>query len=252
MTLNEHILFYDIIPYADRAVKPVKKTKKQGETGQKVVRNTAMWSDFTLNRQREEDIFIYVSEKNRRGESYIGIRNWLCLVLRFHAITSSYGDLEYAKKRVLELISILDMSNTTEEELLRRSEPAERFYKDWKDDTWDRNKYVRGGLFYKNQTMLEIMGCIDDYELQWKMKTIKIKTTKYEAARKRFERIRDGKVKGTIRDYNERRSIEKSNKLEQLKVHLEENPKIKRKELASKLGVSVFRVDQLKRELKSL
>lgn len=248
MTLNEHILFYDIVPYADRAVKP----KKQGKTGQKVVRNTAMWSDFTLNRQREEDIFIYVSEKNRRGESYVGIRNWLCLVLRFHAIASSYGDLEYAKKRVLELISILDTSDTTEEELLRRSEPAERFYKEWQEDTWDRNKYVRGGLFYKNQTMLELMDCTEDYELQWKMKTIKVKNAKYEAARKRLERIRDGKIKGTMNNYNEKRSEAKTEKMERLKKIISENPEIKNKELAEKLGVSMIYVKKLKAEIKGV
>lgn len=245
MTLNEHILFYDIIPYADRAVKPPKK----GKTGAKVVRNTAMWSEFTLNRQREEDIFIYVNEKNRRGESYIGIRNWLCLVLRFHAIVSSEGDLEYAEKRVLELVSILDMSDTTEEELLRRSKTAERFYKEWKEDTWDRVKYHRGGLFYTNKNMLEIMKCTDDYEIQWKMKTIKLKTAKYEAERKRLERIRDGKIKGSMEEYNQKRVANKEEKLIQLKQLLKENPKAKQKELADILGVSTRYIRELKKFL---
>lgn len=34
--------------------------------------------------------------------------------------------------------------------------------------------------------MLELMEIQEDHYLQWKMKTIKIKSQKYEAARKRF------------------------------------------------------------------
>jgi Mn-dependent DtxR family transcriptional regulator len=40
--------------------------------------------------------------------------------------------------------------------------------------------------------------------------------------------------------------------LSKIQKALKDNPKVKRKELAELLGVSVFRVDQLKRELKSL
>lgn len=216
--LKDFVFYYDLVPTPDRQVKPKKKqganakesTKNTPKTDYKpasVTRMVGNWNEYTLNKQREEDIFVFVRVQNERKNSYIGIRNWLALVLRFHALVSSDGDTEYARERVLQLCSIMDMTETTVEEILRRSEGAETYYEDWVNDTWDKNKYMRGGLFYTNARMLELMNIKEDYYLQWKMKTIKIKNKKYDAARKRFEKFAEEEAeKHTWEAYQERRN----------------------------------------------
>jgi hypothetical protein len=243
LELKDFIFFHEIVPAADRAVKP-RKLKKSSKS---VTRIVAKWNEFTLNRQREEDIFIFVRVQNERGQSYIGIRNWLALVLYFHSLVSSDGDSEYARGRVLDLCNEMNMDETSEDEILRRSRLAERYYKQWVNDSWDRNKYVRGGLFYTNARMLELMNIKEDYYLQWQMKTIKIKNKEYEAARKRFERLAKGETKGSMEQYNERRKKDVESKIDELRASLEENPKLKNNQLAEMLGVHRNTISKLKK-----
>jgi hypothetical protein len=245
LKLKDMLFYYGITPTPDRLVKP----KKPKKTSKNVTRMVSNWNEYTLNKQREEDIFTYVQILNERKESYIGKRNWLALVLRFHALVSTDGDYEYARDRVLELCEMMDMSDTTEEEIMRRSGPAEKYYEDWINGTWDKTKYMRGGLFYTNARMLDLMEAKDDYYLQWKMKTIKIKNNKYEAARKHFERRSKGQVQGTMDEYIERRTEEKESKLEKLRQLLQNNPKMKQKELAGNLGVTPRYIRDLKKQL---
>lgn len=279
LELSDFLFVHCIVPQPDRKVNPNKmgsSSKKNPETDnseekqKNVSRLVSTWNEFTLNRQREEDIFTYVRMWNERGNAkfYFGRRHWLCLVLRFHALVSSDDDKEYASNRVLELMSIMDLTDTDETELLRRSAPAEEYYKKWKKGTWDKEKYVQGGLFYRNLTMLELMKIKDDYEIQMEMKTIKARThkykdfekmkhtmteeevnfaenaieesKKYEAARKRIERHSvETAEKHTWDKELERRKAPKEAKLEQLRRIQEENPKLKDKtKIAKELGVN--------------
>ena len=244
-TLKDFIFYHEIIPAADRLVKPKKIANKKPS----VSRMTVNWNEFTLNRQREEDIFIFVRTQNERSITYIGIRNWLGLVLRFHALVSSDGDYAYAKNRVLELCTEMDMTDTSETEILRRSQLAEKYYADWLNDTWDKEKYFRGGLFYTNARMLELMNIKSDYYIQWKMKTIKIKNKAYEAARKRFEKFgEEDAEQHTWEAYQERRkqkfNEEGEDKLWQLKQALERQPNASQRQLAKHLGWSVSTVNK--------
>ncbi|GCF72256.1 hypothetical protein BC2903_60750 [Bacillus cereus] len=244
-TLKDFIFYYNLLPESDRTVKPRKNVKQT-----QVTRMVGQWNTFTLNRQREEDIFTFVQVQNERKRSYVGIRNWLSLVLRFHSLVSTDGDIEYATKRVLDLCNIMDMTETSEEEILRRSKTAEGFYNEWINDTWNKEKYFRGGLFYTNSRMLELMDIKEDYYIQWKMKTIKVKTNKYESERKRFERLEKGQTKGTMEEYQERRKEAKNDKTERLKEVLEENPKATIRELAEKTGMSKTTVGRILKELR--
>lgn len=237
-TLKDFIFHHDLIPASDRVVKPRKQAI------QPVTRITSNWNEFTLNRSREQDIFIFVQIQNERGISYIGIRNWLALVLRFHAIVSSGGDYAYGAEKVVELCSIMDMSETSEDEILRRSELAEKYYADWKNDSWDKERYLRGGLFYTNARMLDLMNIKDDYYAQWKMKTIKIKNKKYDAARKRFERAEKGQVKQTREEYLESQATT----FKEVKKLYQQG--FKQKEIANNLNISKSRVSQLVKRLK--
>lgn len=249
-TLQDFLWFYDIVPVADRSVKPKKLNKKKA-TVTTIVKN---WNEYTLNRQREEDIFIFVDVQNERGISYIGIRNWLALVLRFHALVSTNGDTEYAEGRVKALCETMDMTETNEQEILRRSKPAETYYKEWVEDTWDRVKYLRGGLFYTNARMLELMNIKEDYYVQWKMKTIKVKNNKYEAARKRFEKYSEEEAANhTWEAYQERRNAnineKKQDDLWELRQAIERHPEASLRKLAEYLGWGKNKVSRLKGQL---
>jgi len=263
--LKDFMFSYNLVPTPDRQVKP---KKKQGANAKESIKNTPKtdykpasvtrmvgnWNEYTLNKQREEDIFVFVRVQNERKNSYIGIRNWLALVLRFHALVSSDGDTEYARERVLQLCSIMDMTETTVEEILRRSEGAQKYYEDWVNDTWDKNKYMRGGLFYTNARMLDLMNIKDDYFIQWKMKTIKIKNKAYEAARKRFEKFAEEEAeKHTWEAYQERRNEklaeQKEDKLWQLKEAMKRMPNATQKELAKYLGFNQSTISRLKKQL---
>jgi len=252
-TLQDFLWFYDIVPVADRSVKPKKLNKKKA-TVTTIVKN---WNEYTLNRQREEDIFIFVDVQNERGVSYIGIRNWLALVLRFHALVSTNGDTEYAEGRVKALCETMDMTETNEQEILRRSKPAETYYKEWIEDTWDRVKYLRGGLFYTNARMLELMNIKEDYYVQWKMKTIKVKNNKYEAARKRFEKFGEKEAENHTWEAYQEREKEKNavivdDRLWELTLAMERHPGLSNRKLAKHLGISESYVRKLKKQLEEI
>lgn len=150
---------------------------------------------------------------------------------------------------------IMDMSETDEEEILRRSLPAETYYKQWIEDTWDRNKYLRGGLFYTNSRMLELMDAKEDYYIQWKMKTIKIKNAKYEAYCKRFEKYGEKEADNhTWEAFQERRNEklagDKADKLWQLEEAMDRHPEWTNKQLMEHLDISLSTLHRLKRSMK--
>lgn len=247
--LKDFLFFHDIVPTADRKVRipltSVVDTKQ-------VTRLVSTWNEYTLNKQRADDIYTYVRIQNDRNISYIGIRNWLALVMRFHTLVYSDGDKNLATQRVRDLCSEMVMDETTEHEILMRSELAEKYYIEWINDTWNRDVYIRGGLFYTNRRMLELMNAKEDYYLQWKMKTIKIKNHKYEAKRKHYERLEKGQIQGNMQQYNLRRKqqrVESSSLLQQM---IENYPQATNKELAEKLNMSSSTVKRLKKEFKEI
>ena len=72
--------------------------------------------------------------------------------------------------------------------------------------------------------------------------------------RKRISNMEKRREQGVKprKEYIEEQHNKTDNHLFYLKQALEQNPKAKRSELAELLGLSVYRIDQLKRELKSL
>ena len=120
---------YTLFPEPDRKVQPRKSNNK-------VIQNTKLWNAFTLNRERENDIFRLVQYKQSHDENLVGIRQHLALVLRFHALVSSNGDYKYAEQRVNDLWeAIQQRENTNLGEILRRSQVAERYYQEWTGET---------------------------------------------------------------------------------------------------------------------
>src|SRR5699024_2335630 len=63
-----------------------------------------------------------------------------------------------------------------------------KYYQDWMDNTWDKSKYLQGGLFYTNQKLVELLGIEDDYNMQTLLKSIKIRDKEYDKQRMRLKR----------------------------------------------------------------
>src|SRR5690606_40010910 len=178
--------------------------------------------------QREEDVFIFVTEATKQDMDLVGKRTWLATFLVFHALVSSGGSIQYSDLRLNQFWELLVKLNidhdNSYQEMYERTRKAIDYYNDWINDTWDKEKYVKGGLFYKTARILKHLEIEKNYYIQWRMKTIKIKSKAYEAARKRFERLAKGQVKGSMTDYNEKRSTDKQEKIEQIKQLVQENP----------------------------
>lgn len=253
--LKDFLFFHDIVPLGDRKVLPSKQRNSKKQENKQITRLVDNWNEFTLNRQRENDIFTFVTEQNRRGTPYHAKRNWLALVMCFHALVSSDGDKDYTQRRLRELLSIMDLTETSEDEITRRSfQTAITYYEDWVNGTWDKEKYLQGGLFYRNKTMVNMMGIETDYYIQWKMKTIKIKNKAYEAARKRFEKYGEKEANNhTWEAYQERRTkkfaIEKESNLGLLQKAIERHPDWNNKQLAEHLNVSDKTIQRWKKSL---
>ncbi|MGG0476201.1 AsnC family protein [Priestia aryabhattai] len=102
----------------------------------------------------------------------------------------------------------------------------------------------------KSQTIIDELEITTD-EMKRFSVIIDEKEKKIRNAAYQRKKRRDKGVKA--RNYYIEEQYERTNlNLHKLQQALEEHPKAKRKELAEMLGVSVYRIDQLKRQLKSL
>ncbi|NMD72803.1 winged helix-turn-helix transcriptional regulator [Bacillus sp. DNRA2] len=230
------------LPFPEPDVRPARKVGK-------VVRSPKMWNEFTLNRERENDVFRIVEYKQSHNENLIGIRQHLALVLRFHALVSSEGDYEYAENQVHHLWAIMKQrEHTSLDEILRRSQAAERYYQEYKGEVkWTGDgKYQCPGLFYKNTTLVKKWEI--PVECQIQLKTIKVKNKEYDRVRKNAERRNKGIV--AREDYLEQQNDKKADKLWQLQKALERYPNATQRELAEYLGWSVGTVNNYMKRIK--
>jgi hypothetical protein len=207
------------------------------------------WDLQTLNEARLDDLFTYVKVCKDRGIPLTAKRNWLALVVAFYSLVGTNGDSEVAQQKVIELWDMLPNQNDTSlGEIMRRGyEEAVKVYNDWIEGTWDKSKYVQPGLFYNTSTLLNIMGIKEDYAFQHKMKTIKRRNKEYEAFRKRVERRAKGVEEREVYLKKEREQTE--DKLHQLRILLERNPKATQKKLADIMGVNQSTISRLKKQL---
>lgn len=242
LTLGHFLENYDLFPAPDRKVQ---KRKHPG----KVVHSTKLWNAFTLNRERENDVFRLVQYKQSHGENLIGIRQHLALVLRFHALVSSNGDYDYAEQRVLELWdTIQQQEDTNLKEILRRSQQAERYYKEWVGElAWrGEGKYKQPGLFYKNRTLIDFWDISKECQIQ--LKTIKVRDKEYERLKSELYRRKNGVT--DRESYLAGEQEKKQDKLWQLEQALDRHPEATQTELAIYLGWNQSTVSRYMKKLK--
>lgn len=214
------------------------------------------WNLQTLNEARIDDIFTYVDIFKERGIPLIAKRNWLALLVAFHTLIATNGDGKKAYENVVALWDKFpDQSETDLEEIVRRGyDEAVKKYNDWVNDTWDRETYVQGGLFYTNKRLLEIMGISKAYDIQLKLSTIKIRNKEYEAYRKRVEKYGEEEAENhTWEAYQQRRNTKLAEQgdvfLWQLQKAIERHPEWTHDQLAKHLGVTSKTIQRWKKKL---
>ncbi|MBY0213874.1 hypothetical protein, partial [Priestia aryabhattai] len=205
LTLDHFIFHHNLTPQPDKKVKP-KKTQKLATIIhfpvpklQELVKEVTKWKPehhvndeileymnwnlTTLNEYRVDDFFTYVKICKERKIPMVAKRNWLAMLVSFHTLVATNGNSSKALEKVIQLWDIIpDKSETSLEEIVRRGHNyAVEKYNDWVNDTWDRTEYVQGGLFYNTRRLLELMGIKEAYDIQYKLKTIKIRNKEYEA-----------------------------------------------------------------------
>uniref|UniRef100_C5DB40 Replication protein n=1 Tax=Geobacillus sp. (strain WCH70) TaxID=471223 RepID=C5DB40_GEOSW len=129
-------------------------------------------------------------------------------------------------------------------------EVNQKFTKPLSDKEIRTNTLNKTKLYkFKTKTIIEWFDITLEEQIQLKVKT---REAKNEKSKRQMRELRRKRGALTRREYLKQQHSITDDKLFKLKELLERYPNAKRKELAEMLGVSVYRVDQLKRELKSL
>lgn len=268
LTLDDFIFYHGLVPQPDKKISP-KKTQKQAviipfpiqkveEILEEVKREwkehyhindrileRMNWNLNTLNWARVQDIFTYVNLFKEKKAQMHAKRNWLAMVVAFHVLVATNGDSQKAYNKVVELWDALpDQNETTLEEILRRGyQYAVEKYNEWVTGTWDRKKYVFGGLFYNNKRLLELLGITKAYDVQLKLKTIKIRNKEYEAYKWRVQKYGEEEAENHTWEKEVERRKEKGrekteDKLWQLEQAIKRHPEFNKTQLAEHLGIS--------------
>jgi len=138
-------------------------------------------------------------------------------------------------------------------EVERATRSAEKAYFAMNDEEANRiakeNGYPGAGYRITNKKLINWLD-ITSAEMH-SLNTIIDKKEKYRRNNERRTEIRRSEGVLERSEYISLQKNKTSDKVAKLKELMESNPKIKRKELAEALDVSIYRVDQLKRELKN-
>ncbi|RXT00992.1 replication protein [Ammoniphilus sp. CFH 90114] len=186
--------------------------------------------NYDMKGYRETTLFLY--------------RYWNCCFL---------GDPEDALNQTLSLNSEFK-EPLSDKEVTRATRSAEKAWllkNDKKADKLAKEKgYPGAGYNLKNETIIEWLDITEEEQLQL-VSVIgnNVKRQRNTAAKREKRRTEGVKPRD---EYLEAQQEKTEDKLLILQRAIEENPKVKRKDLANLLSVSIYRVDQLKHLLKSL
>lgn len=253
--LGDFINFYftELHDVFKKSPKPkVKKAKKTASTTGKVIKSPKFWSLRSYAWGMIQDMKLIPVLKEKYGETLVGLKwRWrMATIVRFFALIY-YDCPVMAIKEVEDWWNGLPHSQrvgTSLKEIIRRSRTAERYYREFKENNFDKKKYKRAGLFYKNQTLIEELQLSVDIQLHlniiksrsYKDKDGKKKwNTEYERKRKTLE----NRAKG-IRSHAEK----KKEKIEAIKAVLESDPNASTRDIEKETGIPYRTVARLIKE----
>jgi len=231
-------------------------SKKEFATGQ-VVKSPKFWNMHSYAWGIIQDMKLIPVLKKKMDEPLEGLQwRWrMATVVRFFALVYYVGDERMALKEVedwWETLTPDQQEGTSLREIVRRSKTAQRYYKEFKNDKFDKKKYKRAGLFYKNQTFIDELELSVDIQLNLNIikkrtytkkneegKLVKKYDTEYERKRKTLENRNKG-----IRSHDDK----KSEKIALIKAVLEANPKVSIRKISEETGIPKSTVSDLKKE----
>ena len=214
--------------------KPLRPSVKPKQARRKVAFKESGFSPYTLAKARKNDLEMLLSLRH----GYVNRRRFMF----YYAVIA----LEAFRGDVATLKTSLNRLN---ENLLK---PLPRYVLDGaiasavnSFDVKQSNRHL--GYKFTNDYLIENLEITDD-EQQYMSQLIG------QAEKNRRKRLANEKMRReagmrTALEYKQERLDKTAQQLEVMKSMLEENPKVKRKEIADRLGVSIERVKKLKAQL---
>ncbi len=208
-----------------------------------------LFNTYTLYHARLMDLTKLVELRNYETTGY---RETICFLYRYWLCCYTNDSEEAIRQTMtfnLEFTEPLPLK-----EVERATKSAEKAYMAMSDDEANRiakeKGYPGAGYNLSNKKIIDWLD-ITDAEMS-SLKTIISKNEKQsrQTLQKRTQRRNEGVLERS--EYIRCQKKKTSENVLKMREALSINPKMKRKELAKVLGVSVYRVDQLKKELKSL
>ncbi|MUL34746.1 hypothetical protein [Priestia megaterium] len=247
-------------------IKQREGTREEVEENQKkkVRKDPRFWTAHSYAWAMKEDMSLIAKYKAELGDSMQGYRWRMATIVRFNAIVFYGGDYEQAIKAVEEWwngLAEFQKTDTSLQEIIRRSRTAQRYYEEMMDGTFNP-KYKRGGLYYKAATLIKEFDI--PLECQLMLNVIKSRVEKrvkdpetgklkrvlnkeYERARKNKENREKGVKERS--EYLQEVKEEAKNNETQLKVKELYLTGMKQVHIAELLGISKPRVSKIVKDL---
>jgi len=237
-------LQYDYLPELNDEINPPKKKKR----GRKK-RVAQLFNTYKLHYARLMDLVRLVELRNYQVK---GHRELICFLYRYWQCCYS-NDPSEALNQTMTL-NLQFSAPLTLREVERATRSAEKAWEARSNEEANKlaiekgypgagynisNKKLISWLDITSDEMTHLTTIIDGVEKNKRKRIANMEMRREQGMKPREEYLKEQHAKT-------------DNQLANLQQALQENPKAKRKDLAVILGVSVFRIDQLKRQLKSL
>ncbi len=237
-------LQYDYLPELNDEINPPKKKKR----GRKK-RVAQLFNTYKLHYARLMDLVRLVELRNYQVK---GHRELICFLYRYWQCCYS-NDPSEALNQTMTL-NLQFSAPLTLREVERATRSAEKAWEARSNEEANKlaiekgypgagynisNKKLISWLDITSDEMTHLTTIIDGVEKNKRKRIANMEMRREQGVKPREEYLKEQQAKT-------------DNQLTNLQQALQENPKAKRKDLAAILGVSVFRIDQLKRQLKSL
>lgn len=228
--------------WRDTYLPEITEEKKKRNRGRKK-KIVQLYNAYTLHFARFNDLRKLVHM--RKG--YMPKMRELTLFLYRYWSMDITKDPDAALQNALDLNQYFDKP-LTETEVRKATLSAEKMFLkklDEKEREEARKKgYPDAGYNYKNTSLIDKLNITKEEQMQ-------LETIIGKEEKQRRNTLKKRKVRGSIsrEEYNQERQANKEHLLNMLKRHLERNPKAKSRDLAQLLGVSMRRIQQLKKEL---